>query len=177
MAHGHQHGFRWQCRLLRSVWPLMATQTSTWPPVVAQTTDINTDPGCSRVPDPGVAFGAAKTQMSPLSQMAMQAISIHMGPGSSTAYGYWRGFRLLHRLWTSAWPSVVTCATGTISAPSRLRPGKAKGSAAGLCAAHPRTLIAYTTQDHLPRNGIALSGQDPLTSTAIKKMHHRFAYR
>lgn len=41
----HQHGFRHQPRHRTSAWPLVLTQAS----------DINTDPGCKRTPDPDMA--------------------------------------------------------------------------------------------------------------------------
>lgn len=49
----HHHGLRWQYR---------PGSTSTRPLDVTQTSDINIDPGCSRITDPGMALGYSKDQ-------------------------------------------------------------------------------------------------------------------
>lgn len=106
-GQGHQHGLRWQSRPL----------TSTWPLVTAQPTDINTDLGCSGVVDLDMVPVAAWTWISAWPQVAIQAIQIYMAPGS-TASGHQHDFRLQQRPQTSAWPSVVACATGINTTPA-----------------------------------------------------------
>lgn len=98
MALRHQHGLRWQSRLLASAQPS----------VVIGTMDINTDPDYIRVTDLEMAICSSSSLNAITALEGSLGHSVQHGPGGGTALRNQHGHRWQPRLRRAWWSLVVT---------------------------------------------------------------------
>lgn len=90
---GHHHGLRWQHGFRQQ----HRRGTSTWPSLVTQATDINSDSYCSRTWVPDMALDASPDLGTTMVSGGIAGHSHQYGPLRSMTYGHKHEFRPRHR--------------------------------------------------------------------------------